>query len=689
MAVISRGRQAALEGVDRRPRSSFLRRDLQGLRGVAVLIGLSYHAGLRVPGGFVALDMFFVVSGFVICSMLLREHARSGTIDFRAFYVRRFWRLVPALALMVLVTLVASILVLSPVGQQFVAIETGVGAMLLHANLVLPRITGDYFSPAAELNPFLHTWSLSLEEQVYIVFPMLLFLGFLAARRSRRRIVVVLPLLLAFAVSLGVTLTTQTGHPLVPLPNIAVGYYGPVTRLWEFVAGGLLAVLLARGSTVGESFKPVLGWLGAATLTVALITYSNEVVYPGPATVAPVLALCALIWAGTSRNPARWTPCRFLEGRTIVFIGDMSYSWYLWHWPMIGLARAAGADPATVVVVALLSFFPAYASYRFLELPIVERRFPRPFDSANVQWRRARLVVVAPLAVAALSIVPVSAGYWSPEVQALSMGDRPHVGQAGYCYTRTAQDPCVLQPGPDDNALVLWGDSNAEQYSEPMRQIAQRDGRRLDLFVHGSCPPLDLVATRSAETLPNGVSPEAALADCRGYYDSVVAALVDKPPSTIVLGFGSIYARDDGVSIAPVGTRPAGGDGAVVFEAGLSSTIATLQRAGHRVVVAQSIPAFLEGSHWEADTCSLITIWRGRCSVTEPLAASLAPIAEQRRIIADVSRSLGAELFDPVPVLCSETCTTEVDGIVAFRDEGHLSIDGALLTTSALSAAIG
>ena len=157
--------------------TSHRRPDIQGLRAIAVVMVVAFHAGLPVPGGFVGVDVFFVISGFVITTMLQREWVSSGRIRFRQFYLKRFKRLTPALALLVSITLIASAVVLSPLGPQEIAAKTGIGAMLLSANFVIARSTGGYFDPAAATNPLLNTWSLSVEEQFYLVFPAVIFLG--------------------------------------------------------------------------------------------------------------------------------------------------------------------------------------------------------------------------------------------------------------------------------------------------------------------------------------------------------------------------------------------------------------------------------------------------------------------------------------------------------------------------------
>ena len=228
------------------------RRDIQGLRAIAVLLVVVFHAELPVPGGFVGVDVFFVISGFVITAMLMREWARYGRVRFGHFYFRRFLRLTPALALIVAVVALASILLQNPFGAQQTTARTGMGAMLLSANYVIGHAAGDYFADNATTNPLLHTWSLSVEEQFYLVFPALLVLAWLLLRRGRRHGAghhrharsplgsFVLGVAWSFGSTWAPGLTAYFGGPE------SFAFYSSLTRAWEFAAGALLALTLAR-----------------------------------------------------------------------------------------------------------------------------------------------------------------------------------------------------------------------------------------------------------------------------------------------------------------------------------------------------------------------------------------------------------------------------------------------------------
>ena len=220
------------------------RRDIQGLRAFAVLMVVAFHAGLPVPGGFVGVDVFFVISGFVITSMLYREQVGFGRIHLGQFFLRRFKRLTPALALVVAVTMIISIFVLSPFGSQQVAASTGIGAMLLTANFVIVRTTGGYFDGPSAMNPLLNTWSLSVEDQFYVFFPAVIAFGWYLARR--RNLYRLAPILLIATLALASFVLAILGSFDLTFrgSNYILGFYSPITRAWEFAVGALLALFM-------------------------------------------------------------------------------------------------------------------------------------------------------------------------------------------------------------------------------------------------------------------------------------------------------------------------------------------------------------------------------------------------------------------------------------------------------------
>lgn len=285
-------------------RPSSRRADIQGLRAIAVMVVVMFHAGLGLQGGFVGVDIFFVISGFVITAMLAREWDQSGRINFGQFYLRRFRRLTPALALMIAVTTVISAVVISPLGPQQTVAETAIGAMLFVANIVIAATTGNYFGTAADVNPLLHTWSLSVEEQFYLFFPALLAVGWVMSRRRRMRFGALIVVGSVAAISFLIAFMGPLDRPIagfsVPMSRLAFGFYSPLTRAWEFAVGALLVLALRIWNLhLSRRTSGILGSSGMALLVLSLTVISSHSQYPGLWTLLPVCATLMLLLAGS------------------------------------------------------------------------------------------------------------------------------------------------------------------------------------------------------------------------------------------------------------------------------------------------------------------------------------------------------------------------------------------------------
>ncbi len=454
------------------------RPDIQGLRAIAVLVVIAFHAGLPVPGGFTGVDVFFVISGFVITAMLLREWLTTGRLQFGRFYLRRFKRLAPALALMVSVTMILSALILSPLEPQKNAAKAAIGAMVALANFVIARTTGGYFDGPAAVNPLLNTWSLSVEEQFYLVFPALLVLGWLLARRRGLRtspaVLVALVAVASFALAVyGSTAVESPGTEML------VGFYSPFTRAWEFAVGALLALALARWRAVIGRAPHLLtasGLAGTVLLVLSCWLITETTPFPGVWTLLPVAGALLLLLAGS--HPGSPTT-RVLSMRPMVKVGDWSYSLYLWHWPFIVFAIVLWPENRLVpVLAALVSFAPALMSFRWLEQPV--RRLGAL--GARRTTVLIAMVLIPPIALAGI-VSATAKYYWTPRIIADSL-TAVHPGDLGqearFDVMQSISVPCTItlladeyqdylgvhrclqsKPGPDVD-LAIIGDSHAE-----------------------------------------------------------------------------------------------------------------------------------------------------------------------------------------------------------------------------------
>src|SRR3954451_8836037 len=305
------------------------RSDIQGLRAVAVLLVVLFHAELGFSGGFVGVDVFFVISGFVITAMLLNELHGTDTLRLARFYARRIRRLMPALALLIAVVALVGILA-APVGIQDVAARTGASASVFLGNFYLYFVPKGYFAAGSDLNPFLHTWSLAVEEQFYLVFPVVLLGAWKLGRRSRRSVgyaCAALALLGLASFVLSYLLVHNHALPGISSPQ-EFAFYSSFTRAWEFAVGAILAFGLVRLHTMPRGLALAAGWIGIALVIVVSLRYDASTPFPGTAAIAPVVGTVLVLASGSGGTRG---VRRGLSVKPLVKLGDMSYSWYLWH----------------------------------------------------------------------------------------------------------------------------------------------------------------------------------------------------------------------------------------------------------------------------------------------------------------------------------------------------------------------
>ncbi|MFM7347934.1 MAG: acyltransferase family protein [Erythrobacter sp.] len=333
------------------------RRDIDGLRAVAVFPVVLYHAGVPgFPGGFVGVDVFFVISGYLITAILAREIA-EGRFSLAGFYERRARRILPPLAVVLAATLLVGWHLLMP--EELLRLGRATFATVLFASNVSAARSLDYFAPAAEFEPLLHTWSLAVEEQFYLIFPLLL-MGLAWAGWSRRALAVVAGL---SALSLAAAAALIDARPLWV-------FYLIVFRVWELGAGAMLA-LTRPAPPHARLLREGLGLAGLLAILAPVALYSAATPFPGFAALPPVLGATLLIWIGGEGGGSRAS--RLLALRPLVGIGLVSYSLYLWHWPILafvrvfeGWVRISNATAAGAVAASLAA---AWLSWRFMERP--------------------------------------------------------------------------------------------------------------------------------------------------------------------------------------------------------------------------------------------------------------------------------------------------------------------------------
>jgi peptidoglycan/LPS O-acetylase OafA/YrhL len=656
---------------------------------------VAFHAGLPVPGGFVGVDVFFVISGFVITAILRREWHQTGRIRFGRFYLRRFKRLTPALALMVAVVVLISFVVLSPIGGQSTVARTALGAMLLSANFVISRYSGGYFGESAETNPLLNTWSLSVEEQFYLAFPALLALGWMLARR--RGLLRLSPIAIVAGVALvsfGLAVAGSMGLTFHG-SDIILGFYSPFTRAWEFAVGALLAVALATGTVNVPRVlsTSACGLLGAAMLAASLWLITDATPFPGPWTLLPVVGTLLLLLAGNDQQAAS---TRALSSKPMNKIGDWSYSIYLWHWPFIVFAGLIWPEtPVLLVAAAVASMAPALASYHWVETPIRNSK-------ASSRRRLAALVAVTvgvPVTLAGLLGMASRFDFWvasaaSQRVAAFIEGHRPHEAWEDCLSTATTVGPsgtlnvwgsCVWGVEAPSMPLYLVGDSNSGMLAEALSRSAESLDSPLVMDSAAACPLVDWHLS--------GESSMTQIADiCRGHVDETLSQLESAKPGVVVIANSDVYVRSDlyFAAGAPQGLTNDRAGKTAAWSEGLREVVNRLRSHGHKVLLVQPVHRYGYPYAWSPSTCTLFAIASGNCEASMPLDFLESLQRSTRTTIESLSDQSGVGVIDLRPYLCEGgACpTVRKDGMALYADPAHISVPASVGLTSQFLEAI-
>lgn len=659
-AVASAGTSAA-------PKAGF-RPDVQGLRAIAVLAVVVFHAGLPVPGGFVGVDVFFVISGFVITGMLRREWAATGRLNLIQFYVRRFMRLTPALALVVVFAALVSFFVLSPLGAQQVTAKTGLGAMLLSANFVIAKNTGGYFDVAAGLNPLLNLWSLSVEEQFYLVFPALLLGAWALQRRLRgSRPVAVAAIVVVGLASLTLAVISSRGIAIPLVPKELFGFYGPGGRVWEFAVGALIALAAHRLAIHSRRLAIVIGIVGLGLVGASLLIINGTLPYPGLFTLLPVGGTALLLVSGSHVDNV---VTRLLASRPMLWVGDRSYSLYLWHWPLISVAIALW--PGTVAakaIAAVLSVIPAVLSYRY-----VETRFRRLRPSGRLRLARVVAVVMVPaVLVPGLLGFAASTGYWNPAVRSFQKTVDAHLLANDQCdlgipISKLPKGKCVYNAAGANEPIYLVGDSNAGHFAEALVDASAELDAPLIASTTNGCPFVD------GYVHIEGQFDASTERICKKYRTGMIDYLRTAKPGVVVISQVATYwsmqpafiGADKDSATSDTQTK------LDYYAERLPALVAELRAAGHRVLIVQQVPEFTK---YEPQACSIFVIEQEACESTIPRADAEQQGSRVQAIIEAATSGDGAASLQLRDALCGpDSCSTTMDGNYNYRDSAHVSV---------------
>jgi peptidoglycan/LPS O-acetylase OafA/YrhL len=645
-------RQASLASAQTLIEDFSYRPEIDGLRAIAVVSVILFHAQLALPGGYVGVDVFFVISGFLITSLILRD-AEQNRFTLAQFWERRARRILPAVTVVALATLAAGWFLLIPVDYAATAESAAHQAVFL-ANLYF-RDTIGYFNDATELMPLLHTWSLAVEEQFYMLFPLILFVLFRYPSCRRRGV-----LLALFACGTAISLWLSC-QALANRPKDA--FYFPHTRAWELLLGCSVAIFPAAWIPARRLLRELGSCLGLAAILIPCVLYEQDTPFPGLAAVPPCLGAALIVWATAPIGAPQPTLGRLLASRPLVFVGLVSYSLYLWHWPLLAFARYWSFEPLSVeyrIGLIAASFALSVLSWRYVEIPFRKR--------SCCASRRAIFVATGAGLAAVLGsglLVVLAKGFpdrLPPQARAYAdaKNDRPGAKPLD-TEDRFAKNLHAIGIPDVPPKVLVWGDSHASSVLPAFDAFLREKGMAGQAAMRATTPPvLGFVGRRRRDVREGSTT----------FNDDVFAYAQKQRFSDVVLvarwkAYGALLSPDGrGTDIrsqllltvqrlAQEGIRP------WVF----------LQVPEHEVDVPIALTKSVLSGEDISRFCSKPGWWNG--------------LFDEDNALLPAIETAGGRWLDPRPFFLDaggQYYRVSADGFALYYDKHHLTTKGAMLT---------
>jgi len=657
--------------------------EIEGLRAIAVAIVVIYHADLFFRGGFIGVDVFFVVSGFLITGLLLSDHEEHQA-SFRRFYARRFRRLLPVAGLVLSVTLVASWLIMNPV--SFASVRTdGIWASLFLANVHFVDVGVDYMSQAASPSPLQHWWSLAVEEQFYFVWPLVVAVAW---RIGRKRAVLITACLIGIG-SFGYSVYITPSRPVE-------AYFLLPTRAFELAAGAVLVTFMSIRPIAGTRVRATAGWLGLVGIFASALVFTEETLFPGWVYVVPtVCTVMVLMSIGVPSGPLR-----LLKWNAFQWMGARSYSLYLWHWPLLVLyevkyPNASALSRGTLLVIAL---WLSALSYRFFENPI--RRNRRLSDSPALSLLVGASAVFVGIGFSQLPATVSTTNTYTPSAVEQSTSttifrqlplerlaqlnadeipiidassierriptnltpsilkapkDKPSVFSTSCLarYESTNVQPCVYGSKESTTGVALFGDSHMGQWFPGLEKAAIDNSWRLEVMTKMGCPPVDVsINTFKGKTYR----------ECDQWRENAIERIIASDIKVVMLGSNK-YDSVTGKGLSPRGTG---------WWGGLRRVITRLQEAGKQVVLFSDIPSmWYDKPQCLAENTDDVR----KCGRTRQQAVRTARMDTEKTIATELNFSY----VDVTRWVCGTSfCPAIIGSTMVYMDSNHVSATFAL-----------
>jgi len=604
---------------------------IQGLRALAAVIVTFFHARL-LPGGFIGVDIFYVISGYLITGLILREIDSTGRLNLSAFYQRRIKRLLPTSLFVLFVTALISWFVLPAINRDALGRDLFAAATYI-SNYLFAWWQNDYQNLNATPSPFIHYWSLAVEEQFYLIWPVLMIF---LARRGRRAVfsgTAVITML-----SLGLSIYQTQSSPIL-------AFYSLPTRAWELGVGALL--IFAPAQLLKQRLLP---WLGLSGLLVAAINYNDNTAFPGVNALLPVFATALLM-----ATIPTWPPIfnDLSNNRFTQWLGKISYPLYLWHWPALVLPSSALGRPLHVIerfACIALTIVLAHLTNRFIEEPLRHIEIaPRRLYLTALSTTAVSLAVGSLIMTTASSIISTrgvqSYSFDLKEVMAKPAvyGDNCHVN-----YGETKSGYCTYGDKTSSTTIVLYGDSHAAQWFPALEQLAIQKHFKLISLTKSACPSVD--APRPDQGAFKNVH-------CEKWRENSVARIKSIHPAAVIMSSFQYFTPRAGYN-----------DRDKWWSEGQKKLLNSLKGSSDHLIYLSDTPRPMR----DIPSC-LASRDSARCDSTEKSIVSVVK---------------GFQVVDPTSWLCSSYCPAIIDSIVAYRDASHISVAMARHLLPKLEAAL-
>jgi len=607
---------------------------IQGLRALAALLVTLFHAKW-VSGGFIGVDIFYVISGFLITGLLIREIERTGTINFKEFYARRFKRLLPTSFFVLAITAVFSWLLIpatmrSSLGRDIIA------AGLYVSNYLFAWWQADYQNLDATPSPVIHYWSLAVEEQFYLLWPLLILLFFVVATKLKKKIALTVLVAAVTALSFVFSIYQTETSPIW-------AFYSLPTRAWELGLGALL-VLLPPIKT-----KKLVGLIGFVFVIASAFIFNETTAFPGLNAVLPVLGTVMLIATINS-----WPP--FLNdvanSRLFQWLGEISYPLYLWHWPLLVLPSTYFARPLAVyerIIAIFATIVLADLTHRFIEEPFRKKKI-----LPTLVFKQSAVITLVSVLIGTIIIFTssdrINVSGINGAVSLAQIKARPLVYEDG-ChanYAETKSDACEYAELDSQKTMVLYGDSHAAQWFPALAEIASRSGYKLVSLTKSACPSVDVVRSDQGAF---------KMSRCKKWREDSIQRIMKMKPDVLVMSSFQYFAQPRQFQ-----------DRDKWWDDGQRKLLAQVKNASPNLIYLTDTP------HPARDIPACLTNNSiSECNKTE------------RSKNLSIS---GFEVIDPNSWLCSRTCPAVKDGVVAYRDASHISVDIAIALIPRLTQAL-